>query len=384
MRFDLLTTDPASAGRAGVVHTAHGAIETPVFMPVGTQGTVKAVEQRELAGLGFGIILGNAYHLYLRPGTPVLEHFGGLHAFMHWDRAILTDSGGYQIFSLRTLRKLNDEGVIFQSHIDGSTHTLTPERVVDIQRAIGSDIMMVLDECPQNPCTRQAAESAVRRTIAWAQRSRLAFAQGSERYGFPQAQFGIVQGSTYADLRQHCSQALQEIGFEGYAIGGLAVGEPNDVMYEVAASTAATLPVDRPRYLMGVGSPWNILECIARGIDMFDCVMPTRNARNGQLFTADGTINMRNARFARDEKPPDEGCDCYTCANFTRGYLRHLFIAGEILALQLATLHNLAFYKRVVAEARTRILDGTFGGWYRGAAERMSGGNGYEKVPPIG
>lgn len=372
MQFELLATDSATAARAGLLHTAHGTIETPVFMPVGTQGTVKAMEQRELEALKFQIILGNAYHLYLRPGTQVLEEFGGLHKFMHWSNAILTDSGGYQVFSLRAIRKLSDDGVIFQSHIDGSTHTLTPESVLEIQRSIGSDIMMVLDVCPANPCTRKEAEVAVRRTIDWARRAREAFNAGSPRYDFEQAQFGIIQGSTFHDLRGACSQALQEISFDGYAIGGLAVGEPAEVMYDIVEHCTPALPTNKPRYLMGVGTPTNILESIARGIDMFDCVLPTRNARNGQFFTSEGPVNIRNSKYQHDPAPIDSTCTCYTCQNFSRAYLRHLFIAKEILGLQLGTMHNLAFYKKLLVDARQHIVEGSYSSWYRGAVERLA------------
>ncbi len=363
MSFRVLATDTATRARLGELHTGHGVVETPVFMPVGTQGTVKALEQRELEGMGARIILGNAYHLYLRPGTELLERLGGLHRFMRWNGAILTDSGGYQVFSLAGLRKLTDEAVTFQSHIDGSTHVLTPERVVEIQRAIGSDVMMVLDECPPNPSPDKKIEDAVRRTIAWARRSREAFMSGAPRYGHAQLQFGIVQGGTSLPLRTRCTEELRAIGFDGYAIGGLAVGEPTEDMYSVVEHVAPMLPDDQPRYLMGVGTPANLLECIARGIDMFDCVMPTRNARNGQLFTRAGTLNMRNAVHVDADVPVDPTCSCYCCTTFSRAYLRHLFIAGEILALQLATIHNVQFYLTLMSDAREALREGGFGEW---------------------
>ncbi len=378
MFFTLGRKDSRTSARTGILHTAHGEICTPVFMPVGTQGTVKAIEQRELEELGAGIILGNTYHLYLRPGEALLQQAQGLHGFMHWNGALLTDSGGYQIFSLKELRTLHDEGVEIQSHLDGSRHFFTPERVVEIQRAIGSDIMMVLDECPPLPGTRKSVESAVKRTLQWARRSREAFHQSAPLYGCEQFQFGIVQGGTEKDLRLSCAAELQNIGFAGYAIGGLAVGETAVQMYEVVEFTAPTLPESQPRYLMGVGTPENLLECIERGIDMFDCVLPTRNARNGQLFTSAGALNIRNARFTNDLTPIDAECGCYACRFFTRAYLRHLVIAKEILGLQLATIHNIAYYLHLMAEARNHIIAGTFVEWKLRAREKWKelGGEG--------
>jgi queuine tRNA-ribosyltransferase len=363
MSFTVTCSDSTTRARCGELHTDHGIVETPVFMPVGTQGTVKALEQRELEGMDARIILGNAYHLYLRPGVDVFSQLGGLHRFMHWDGAILTDSGGYQVFSLADLRTLTDEGVTFRSHIDGSSHALSPERVVDIQRVIGSDIMMVLDECPPNPSPDSAIAAAVRRTVEWAERSRTMFKQTSPRYGHDQFQFGIVQGGISLPWRRTCAEELCAIGFDGYAIGGLAVGEAVEEMYQVVDHTAPLLPRDLPRYLMGVGTPANLLECIALGIDMFDCVMPTRNARNGQLFTSNGTVNMRNAKHIADNQPLDPGCDCYCCRTFSRAYLRHLFIAGEILALQLATIHNVNYYLTLMEGAREAIRGGDFASW---------------------
>ncbi|HET7153240.1 MAG TPA: tRNA guanosine(34) transglycosylase Tgt [Candidatus Kapabacteria bacterium] len=373
MLFTLQHNDAHTSARAGILHTAHEDIPTPVFMPVGTQGTVKALEQRELQDMNARIILANAYHIYLRPGTELLKEIGGLHKFMNWDRALLTDSGGYQIFSLKELRKLKDDGVEIRSHIDGSKHFFTPEKVVDIQRAIGSDIMMVLDECPPNPCKEKDAKKAVDRTLAWAERSRAHFTSTEPYYGYQQFQFGIVQGSTYQNLRIECANQLVCIGFDGYAIGGLAVGEPAETMYEVVSYTAPVLPVEKPRYLMGVGTPENLLECIERGIDMFDCVMPTRNARNGQLFTSTGVLNIRNAKYIADAAPIDVECNCYTCRTFSRAYLRHLVIAKEILALQLATIHNISFYLNLMTAARGHIIDGTFQDWKRDTLAKQKG-----------
>lgn len=365
MLFTFEHKDTRTSARAGVLHTSHGDIPTPVFMPVGTQGTVKALEQRELQDMDARIILANAYHIYLRPGTDILKEMGGLHKFMQWDRAMLTDSGGYQIFSLKELRKLKEDGVEIRSHIDGSKHFFTPEKVVDIQRAIGSDIMMVLDECPPNPCKEKDAKKAVDRTLSWAERSRAHFKAMGPYYGHEQFQFGIVQGSTYKKLRLECANRLIDMDFDGYAIGGLAVGEPAEVMYGIVEYTVPVLPEEKPHYLMGVGTPENLLECIERGIDMFDCVMPTRNARNGQLFTSKGVLNIRNAKYMADAAPVDEDCGCYTCRTFSRAYLRHLVIAKEILALQLATIHNISFYLNLMKAAREHILAGTFQDWKR-------------------
>ncbi len=340
-------------------------------MPVGTQGSVKAVEQRELSELGAQIILGNTYHLYLRPGPDILKEMGGLHRFMNWDGPILTDSGGYQVFSLSDLRKISDEGVTFKSHLDGSTHFFSPERVVEIERAIGSDIMMVLDECTPYPCEHDYAFDSNKLTLRWAKRCLDASRESSALYGHHQSLFGIVQGSTFKDIRSQSAKELVDLQFDGYAIGGLAVGEPVDVMYDLAEFTAGLLPEESPRYLMGVGTPENILECIERGVDMFDCVMPTRNGRNAMLFTRNGRLNLTNARFKSDDSPVDEECLCYGCRNFSRAYLRHLFMAKEILALQLASLHNLTFYLWIVGEARRRILAGGFLGWKKEILARI-------------
>jgi queuine tRNA-ribosyltransferase len=349
--------------RAGIISTERGDIPTPIFMPVGTQGAVKALGPRELEEVGARIILGNAYHLYLRPGIDVIEHAGGLHQFAGWDHPILTDSGGYQVFSLTDLRGISEEGVRFKSHLDGSLHVFTPESVVDIQRSLGSDIVMPLDECTPYPCDEKYAQSSNEMTIRWAERCKTQMERTVAKYMKKQSLFGIVQGSTYESLRQESAEALVEIGFDGYAIGGLSVGEPADKMYRMTEVCTAVLPRELPRYLMGVGTPENILESIERGVDMFDCVLPTRNGRNAVLFTQNGKLNMKNAAFSLDFSPPDSECTCYTCRNFTRAYLRHLFKAREILALQLATLHNLHFYLWLVRSAREAILANRFVGW---------------------
>ena len=332
-------------------------------MPVGTQGSVKALEQRELEELGAQVILGNTYHLYLRPGVDVLTAMGGLHSFMNWKKPILSDSGGYQVFSLSDLRKISEEGVVFKSHLDGSAHFFTPEKVVEIQRAIGSDIIMVLDECTPYPCEREYARRSNRLTVRWAKRCQEAFQEQPPLYGHQQSLFGIVQGSTYRDIRTESASALTDLDFDGYAIGGLAVGEPIPMMYELAEFSASLLPPNKPRYLMGVGTPENLLECIEGGIDMFDCVIPTRNGRNATLFTRHGKLNMTNAQFKNDSDPVDAECSCYCCTNFSRAYIRHLFHAKEIFALQLASLHNLSFYLWLVKEARRHILNSDFSPW---------------------
>ena len=332
-------------------------------MPVGTQGSVKAIEQRELVSEDARIILGNTYHLYLRPGTKLIETAGGLHRFMGWDRHLLTDSGGYQVFSLAGLRGISEEGVQFRSHIDGSAHLFTPERVIDFQRSLGSDIMMVLDECAPHPCDEEYAERSNALTLRWAERSRVRLEQTVPLYGHEQSLFGIVQGSVYPSIRENSSRALGALDFPGYAIGGLSVGEPVDQMYRMVEICTDILPLEKPRYLMGVGTPENLLEGIERGVDMFDCVMPTRNARNAVVFTSRGRLNMRNARHADDFSPVDPACSCYTCRTFSRAYLRHLFKAGEILALQLATIHNIAYYLSLLRAAREAIAGGTFPAW---------------------
>jgi len=354
--FTVTKTDPTGA-RCGVLNTPHGAVQTPFFMPVGTQATVKALRQEALEELGAEIILANTYHLYLRPGHELVRKLGGLHRFMSWTRAILTDSGGYQVFSLSELRKITDEGVRFRSHLDGSEHLLTPERAAEIQLALGSDIAMVLDECIETPAERGKAESAVRRTAAWAKRARSYFLEQATRNGahLPQWQFGIVQGATFPDLRRESARQLLEIDFPGYAVGGLAVGEPHEVTCEMTAQVAALLPHDRPRYLMGVGRPEQIADYVALGIDMMDCVLPTRAARHACLYTTAGRLLIRNARYAHDENPVDANCSCSVCRRYSRAYLRHLFAAGEITAAILASHHNVHFYLDIMRQIREAI-----------------------------
>lgn len=364
MKFTLQTTDKNSGARAGIIHTDHGDIPTPIFMPVGTQGTVKAVHQHELRDdINAKIILGNTYHLYLRPGMDIIEKAGGLHKFNGWERPILTDSGGFQVFSLSSNRKLKEEGAYFRSHIDGSKHLFTPEKVVDIQRSIGSDIMMALDECPPGTSDRAYATKSLALTHRWLRRGWDRFNATSPRYGHSQAFFPIVQGCTYPDLRRESAKFVADLGAEGNAIGGLAVGEPAEVMYDMIEVVNEILPADRPRYLMGVGTPANILEAIERGVDMMDCVMPTRNARNGMLFTSHGIMNMRNKKWADDFSPIQEDGPSYVDRTYSRAYLRHLFIADEILAMQIASIHNLAFYLWLVTEARNHIMAGDFTPW---------------------
>ncbi len=358
--FELLAEDRETGARAGVIHTDHGDIETPIFMPVGTQGTVKTQSTEELLENGAQIILGNTYHLYLRPGGELIRRAGGLHRFMNWPRAILTDSGGYQVFSLQDLRKLSAEGVRFQSHVDGSKHLFTPENVVDIQRELGPDIMMVLDECTPYPCSYEYARKSHELTVQWAQRARERFFQSGALHGYRQFQFGINQGSTYPDLREKNMEELIRLDFDGYAIGGLAVGEPKANLYDMTEFVAARLPKNKPRYLMGVGKPEDLVEVMARGVDMFDCVLPTRNARNGTVFTWEGRLVLKNATYREDFRPIDENCDCAVCRHHTRAYIRHLFSVGEVLALRLATYHNIHFYLELVRRAREAILRGEF------------------------
>ncbi len=362
--YKLEYTASTGKARVGRIITHHGEIETPVFMPVGTQGTVKAVNQDFLRNdINAKIILGNTYHLYLRPGTEILEQAGGLHKFMNWDRPILTDSGGFQVFSLSDLRKLKPNGVEFRSHLDGSKHFFTPESVIKIQRCIGADIIMPLDECTPFPCDYIYAKKSQELTSYWAILNKEAFINTVPLYGHDQFLYGIVQGSVYKDLREQSVKDLTAMDFDGYSIGGLAVGEPPETMYEIIDFTTGLLPENKPRYLMGVGKPENILEAIGLGIDMFDCVMPTRNARNAYLFTWNGVVAMRNAKHKNDFTPVDELCTCYTCKNFTKAYLRHLFVAREILALELASIHNLHFYIELTNNARKHILAGDFYEW---------------------
>jgi queuine tRNA-ribosyltransferase len=363
VKFALLKTDDSTKARAGLLATEHGEILSPAFMPVGTNATVKTLTPEQIWGTGARLILANAYHLYLRPGAKIIEDAGGVHRFSNWNGAVLTDSGGYQVFSLSDLRKTTDEGVRFKSHLDGSTHLFTPESVIDLERSLGPDIMMVFDECPPSNAERPIVEEAVRRTIQWAERAMVQLAKTRPLHGYDQSLFLIVQGGVHRDLREACSQSLITMDAPGYAIGGLAVGEPNATMYQVTDWTTDVLPANKPRYLMGVGTPVDLVESIARGVDMFDCVLPTRNARNGQLFTRKGKINLRNAKWKDDFSQLDAETHSYASQNFTKAYLHHLFNANEVLGLTLATLHNIAFYEQLVKEARDKILEGTYGAW---------------------
>jgi queuine tRNA-ribosyltransferase len=372
--FTLLATD--GAARRGQLTTPHGVVETPVFMPVGTQGAVKALTHRQLQEAGAGIILGNTYHLLLRPGHELVARRGGLHRFIGWDRALLTDSGGYQVFSLEARRTVTEAGVHFRSHLDGSARFLSAERATDIQAALGSDIAMMFDECLSYPADKPAVAASMAMTLRWARRSRdrmqalRAGETSAGEDGTPlapvalvtpaQAQFGIVQGGVFTDLREESAAGTVDVGFDGYALGGLSVGEPPEVMYEVVEHTTARLPADRPRYLMGVGTPADLVEAVARGVDMFDCVLPTRNARNGQLFTRHGRLNIKNAQYAEDDRPIDEACRCYTCRTASRAYLRHLFVAGEMTAATLNSLHNIQFYLDTMEAIREAISFGRF------------------------
>ena len=365
MKFSLHATDPNSKARAGLIETAHGTIQTPIFMPVGTAGSVKAVHQRELTNdIKAQIILGNTYHLYLRPGLNILEKAGGLHRFMNWDKPVLTDSGGYQVYSLAsTGRKINDEGVAFKSHIDGSTHFFTPETAIDIQRTIGGDIIMAFDECTPYPCEFEYARNSMELTHRWLKRCCDYFDKTEGKYGYDQTLFPIVQGSTFKNLRIESANRIAEADREGNAIGGLSVGEPTDIMYELTEVVCDILPKEKPRYLMGVGTPANLLECIALGVDMFDCVMPTRNARNGMLFTTEGIINIRNEKWNDDFSPIDPNLPGYVSQFYSKGYLRHLVKAGEMLGAQIASIQNLTFYLWLVNTAREKIVEGTFSSW---------------------
>lgn len=364
MKFNLETTDKHSKARTGTIETAHGTIQTPIFMPVGTVGTVKAVHQHELKkDINAQIILGNTYHLYLRPTTDVLEQAGGLHRFIGWDKPILTDSGGFQVYSLSQMRKITEEGATFQSHIDGSKHLFTPERAIDIQRKIGGDIIMAFDECTPYPCEYGYAKKSLGMTHRWLKRCCDHFDTQPNLYGYEQTLFPIVQGSTYKDLRKESAKVIADFGRDGNAIGGLSVGEPHEDMYEMTDIVTDILPKDKPRYLMGVGTPANIVECIGLGIDMFDCVMPTRNARHGMLFTPNGIINIKNAKWKKDFSVIDDSFPCATSNFHTKAYLRHLFVTKELLGMQIATLHNLSFYLWLVGEARRHIQAGSFRAW---------------------
>jgi len=396
--FDLQAIDTATQARAGVLHTRRGDIETPVFMPVGTQGTVKAISPAELEELGAQVILGNTYHLHVRPGEEVIQRLGGLHRFAAWDRPILTDSGGFQVFSLSKLRKITPDGVHFQNHLDGTPTFIGPERSMEIQHALGSDIVMAFDECPPHPCSYDDAAKSLKLTLDWERRS-LAYwrerkwkvengkwkigtaapaahdrAEGAED-NFPLV-FGIVQGSSYADLRERSARSLVEMGFDGYAIGGVSVGEPEPEMFAAIEASVPFLPANRTRYAMGLGTPPQMIEMVARGVDMFDCVLPTRIARNGTAFTARGTIALKNARFTEDPSPIEEGCTCHACRHFTRAYIRHLVKAEEILGLRLISLHNLHFYLDTMRRARRAILDGSFAAFRREFASKYAEGAG--------
>lgn len=373
LKFSIISKDINSKARAGFFDTDHGIVETPAFMPVGTQGTVKAVNPEFLEkDIKAQIVLSNTYHLYLRPGTEILEKAGGLHNFMNWQKPILTDSGGYQVYSLSSLRKLKEDGVEFRSHLDGSSHFFSPEKVIQIQRSIGSDIMMVLDECTPYPCDIEYAEKSTELTSKWAELNKRAFENTNPLYGHNQFLFGIIQGSVYRELREKSATDLRKLDFDGYAIGGLAVGEPAEEMYSITDFTTDLMPENKPRYLMGVGRPENILESVERGIDMFDCVMPTRNARHGVIFTSQGVLTLTNSQFKDDFEKLDVNCDCYTCKNYSRAYLRHLFNAGELLALELASIHNLHFYNSLMSEARMKVLDGSFKEWKNNTIEKIS------------
>jgi queuine tRNA-ribosyltransferase len=355
--FTVIAKSANSRARAGILQTAHGAVETPVFMPVGTLGSVKSVSPEELTAAGAQIILGNTYHLYLRPGCDVIRQFKGLHRFMNWGKPILTDSGGFQVFSLAKLAKISEEGATFQSHIDGSKHLLSPEKAIEIQTCLGADIMMCLDDCIPFPASRDATKEALTTTTIWAQRCRDAWQRNANGHN---ALYGIVQGGMFSDLREKSAELLMDLDFSGYAVGGLSVGEPTDVMLTIADGTLRQLPDDRPKYIMGVGTPQNLLDLAALGADMFDCVLPTRNARNGQLFTRNGTINICNSQYKHDMDPIAAECSCYTCQNFSRAYLRHLYLARELLVYRLNTIHNIHYFINFMTQMRAAILNNQF------------------------
>lgn len=371
--FSVQAADQHSKARAGTLLTPHGTLHTPIFMPVGTQATVKAMSPGELEDCGCEIILGNTYHLHLRPGSELIKDAGGLHKFESWNRALLTDSGGFQVFSLRDISKITEDGVAFQSHIDGSKHFFSPERAIEIQHNLGADIIMIFDECPPADAAPELISKAVERTIRWAGRCLEAHSRIPFHFGFPQALFGIVQGGVIKELREHCARELVAMDFPGYALGGLAVGESIENTYKVVGFSTSFLPENKPRYLMGVGTPVDLLECVERGIDMFDCVLPTRNARNGSAFTSRGKVNVRNAKFSRDFNGRlDPECNCYTCTNFSMAYLRHLYMAGEILALRLISLHNVHFYMNLIRQVRQHIIDGDFSEWKKYQISRLN------------
>ncbi|RNA64669.1 tRNA guanosine(34) transglycosylase Tgt [Prosthecochloris sp. ZM_2] len=372
MKFTLTHKDSLTSARAGMLETAHGSVPTPVFMPVGTRASVKSVEPGELKDQQVHIILANTYHLYLRPGNDIMEQAGGIHAFMNWDQPLLTDSGGYQVYSLSDLRTITEEGVRFKSHLDGRNLHFTPENVVDTQRIIGSDIMMPLDECPPWPADKEYVKASGEMTVRWAERARSHLERTVPRYGHSQALFGITQGGTYTDLRTSTTKALVDMEFDGYSIGGMAVGEPAEEMYRVLELSDTLLPDHKPRYLMGVGTPENILNAIERGVDMFDCVIPTREARNGRVYTRNGHINLRSARYAEDFSPIDEGFDNHVCRNYSKAYIRHLLNVGEILGLKLCTLHNISFFMWLTRTAREQILRGSFREWKQEVLEQFN------------
>lgn len=363
MKFDVIVSDEYSSARTGVLQLSHGTIETPTFMPVGTQGTVKALSPDDLEECGAQIILGNTYHLYLRPGVEIIREAGGIHAFTGWHRPTLTDSGGFQVFSMAELNRISEEGIRFQSHLDGSYHFFTPEVVVELQRSLGSDIAMVLDECLPYPCDIDYARTSVGVTLQWALRSLQHWKQTAPLYDYDQNIFAIAQGSTYPDLRRFCVERLVELEFPGYAIGGLAVGEPKSALYETTELCTSIFPAAKPRYLMGVGKPEDLVRCVALGVDMFDCVIPTRNGRNGTVFTRRGPATIKNAAYKNDFAPIDDECDCYTCRHFSKAYLRHLFRAEELLVLRLASIHNLTFYLTLMRQIRCAIRENRFARW---------------------
>ncbi len=373
MQFKLLSTDSKSSARAGELSTGHGKIETPIFMPVGTLGSVKGIHMKDVHDdINADIILGNTYHLYLRPGIEIIEQAGGLHKFNGWDRPILTDSGGYQVYSLSDRRKLDENGVLFQSHIDGSRHLFSPENVMDTQRTIGADIVMAFDECTPYPCDYDYAKNSMEITHRWLDRCINRFDETKPKYGYDQSLFPIVQGSTYRDLRKQSAEVIASKGAEGNAIGGLSVGEPHEMMYEMTELVCGILPKDKPRYLMGVGTPANILESIALGVDMFDCVMPTRNGRNGMLFTKEGIINIKNKKWQNDFNPIEKNGESFVDQQYSKAYLRHLFVAKEMLGSMIASQHNLAFYLWLVREARKHILSGDFSEWKEGMIKKVT------------
>ena len=371
-RFELLKTSARSKARLGKIYTGHGVITTPIFMPVGTQATVKALTPRDLSEAQVEIILGNTYHLYLRPGTSLIRDAGGLHRFMNWHGPILTDSGGFQVWSLKDLRKIRKDGIEFRSNLDGSKHFFSPENVMKAEREIGADIIMALDECTPYPSTVAEAEKSLNFTLHWTRRAKEYLQANPPLFGYDQSFFGIVQGGMHKELRKRAIEEIQKVEPDGFALGGLSVGEPAETMYEIADFCTDFLPQEKPRYVMGVGTPWNLLELIFRGIDMCDCVMPTRNARNGMLFTSEGVLHYKAGRYAKSlDEAPDPHCDCYTCRNFSRAYLRHLFHSGEILAMTLASIHNVHFYLKLMRDAKAHIADDTFEEWAREKIVRL-------------